>query len=324
MARNVQGRVPELSLADYLLGSPSGRAAFSKALMLGLQRYGFIILRDHLVASESIDAAYAMTARFFAQSEAVKRRYVAGPRGYVPFRTERAKNQAVPDLKEFWQIGPDNAEHGDGPCEAVLPNIWPQSPAGFKDTFPALFDALQETGRVILEALTPTLGQPQDFFDGLIRGRNSVLRLLHYPPVAGHEEAGGVRSAAHEDINLITLLLAPQGPGLELLDRDGRWLSVETRRDNLIVDSGDMLARMTNDVIPATTHRVVNPSVQNVSRYSMPFFMHPDADVVLRCLPSCVGAGAKYADIRAGAFLQQRLVEIALVSTPDRSSAAGR
>jgi isopenicillin N synthase-like dioxygenase len=108
------------------------------------------------------------------------------------------------------------------------------------------------------------------------------------------------------------------------LDRDGRWLSVETRRDNLIVDSGDMLARMTNDLIPATTHRVVNPSVQNASRYSMPFFMHPDADVVLRCLPSCVGAGAKYADIRAGAFLQQRLVEIGLVSTPDRSSAAGR
>jgi len=324
MARNVQGRVPELSLADYLLGSPSARAAFSKALMLGLQRYGFIILRDHLVASESIDAAYAMAARFFAQAEAVKRRYVAGPRGYAPFGTERAKNQAVPDLKEFWQIGPDNADHGDGPCEAVPPNIWPESPAGFKDTFLALFDALQETGRVILEALTPALGQPQDFFDALIRGRNSVLRLLHYPPVAGHDEAGGVRSAAHEDINLITLLLAPQGPGLELLDRDGRWLSVETRRDNLIVDSGDMLARMTNDVIPATTHRVVNPSVQNVSRYSMPFFMHPDADVVLRCLPSCVGAGAKYADIRSGAFLEQRLAEIGLVSAPDRSCAAGR
>jgi isopenicillin N synthase-like dioxygenase len=154
--------------------------------------------------------------------------------------------------------------------------------------------------------------------------RNSVLRLLHYPPVAGDEDAGSVRSAAHEDINLITLLLAPQGPGLELLDRDGRWLSVETSRNNLIVDSGDMLARITNDVIPATTHRVVNPVGENASRYSMPFFMHPDADVVLRCLPSCVGAGAKYADIRAGTFLEQRLMEIGLVKTPDRNSGVGR
>jgi isopenicillin N synthase-like dioxygenase len=320
----MQARVPNLSLADYLYGSPSARAAFSKALMLGLQRYGFIILRDHLIASASIDAAYALSAQFFAQTEAVKRGYVGGPRGYVPFRTEHAKNQTVPDLKEFWQIGPEHADEGAGGCEAVPPNIWPQSPAGFKEGFLALFDALQETGRVILEALTPTLSIPADFFEPLLRGRNSVLRLLHYPPVAGDEEAGGVRSAAHEDINLITLLLAPQGPGLELLDRDGRWLSVETERNNLIVDSGDMLARMTNDVIPATTHRVVNPGAHNVSRYSMPFFMHPDADVVLRCLPSCIGAGAKYADIRAGTFLEQRLAEIGLVKAPDRSAGAGR
>ena len=321
----MQCGVPELSLADYLLGSPSARAAFSKALMLGLQRYGFIILRDHLIASASIDEAYGLSAQFFAQTEEVKRRYVAGPRGYAPFRTEHARNQTVPDLKEFWQIGPEHSDNRPGRCEAGPPNIWPQYPAGFKEAFLALFDALQETGRVILEALTPALGKPTDFFEALIRGRNSVLRLLHYPPVAGDEDAGGIRSAAHEDINLITLLLAPEGPGLELLDRDGRWLSVETSRDNLIVDSGDMLARMTNDVIPATTHRVVNPSAENVSRYSMPFFMHPDADVILRCLPSCVGAGAKYADIRAGTFLEQRLTEIGLVKARDRSSSgAGR
>jgi len=318
----MQGRIPELSLADYLHGDPCVREAFSTALMLGLQRYGFVVLRDHSMASPLIDEAYALTAQFFAQAVEVKRRYVAGPRGYVPFRTEHAKNHTVPDLKEFWQIGPE--PRGIGRGEVVPPNIWPQSPAGFKETFLTLFDALQETGRIILEALTPALAQPKDFFEALIGERNSVLRLLHYPPVAGDEDAGSVRSAAHEDINLITLLLAPQGPGLELLDRDGRWLSVETSRNNLIVDSGDMLARITNDVIPATTHRVVNPLGENVSRYSMPFFMHPDADVVLRCLPSCVGAGAKYADIRAGTFLEQRLMEIGLLETPDRNTGVGR
>jgi isopenicillin N synthase-like dioxygenase len=329
--------VPELSLADYRCADPSQREAFAAALRRGFERYGFVILRDHLVASDLIGAAYALAARFFAQDEAVKRGYVAGPRGYAPFRTEHAKNQTTPDLKEFWQIGPEPVPHVAGSGAAIggaaggtLPlNLWPEFPAGFRETFVALFDALQATGRVILEALAPTLALPAGFFDGLLHQRNSVLRLLHYPPIGGDAEAGAVRSAAHEDINLITLLLAPQGPGLELLDRDGRWLAVETHVNDLIVDSGDMLARLTNDAIPATTHRVVNPTAENLSRYSMPFFMHPDADVVLGCLPSCIGTGAKYPDIRAGTFLEQRLREIGLMQVPgldtaDRDSGAGR
>lgn len=301
--------VPELRLSDYSGGDPGARDAFSTALMHGLQRYGFIILSEHAVPSALIDKAYALSAQFFAQPEVLKRRYVGGTRGYAPFRTEHAKNQAVPDLKEFWQIGPD-ASAGRG---GLTPNIWPDDQAEFEHTFRALFDALQDTGRLVLEALTPALSQPRDLFDSILRDRNSVLRLLHYPPVAVDMEAAGARSAAHEDINLLTLLLAPQGPGLELLDRDGCWLPIETGRNNLIVDSGDMMARMTNDVIPATTHRVVNPLAENVSRYSMPFFMHPDADVMLRCLPSCAGAGAKYPDIRAGTFLEERLTAIGLL-----------
>jgi len=308
----MQAGVPELRLADYRGGDPHAREAFSTALMHGLQRYGFVILSEHAVPSVLIDKAYALSAQFFAQAEENKRRYVGGTRGYAPFRTEHAKNQAVPDLKEFWQIGPEASAVGAG-RGGVTPNIWPDDQAEFKLIFRAFFDALQDTGRLILEALTPALSQPRDFFDAILRDRNSVLRLLHYPPVAAVVEAGSARSAAHEDINLLTLLLAPQGPGLELLDRDGRWLSIETGRNNLIVDSGDMLARITNDVIPATTHRVVNPSAENVSRYSMPFFMHPDADFMLRCLPSCIGAGAKYPEIRAGTFLKERLTAIGLI-----------
>jgi isopenicillin N synthase-like dioxygenase len=320
----MQNRVLELSLADYLHEDLPARQAFSTALMHGLQRYGFIILSDHSIPAALIDASYALTAQLFAQPVGVKQGYIGGPRGYVPFGTEHAKNQTAADLKEFWQIGPEKPEQGVGRGAAVPPNIWPESPPAFRETFLALFDALQQTGRVILEALALALALPKDFFEALLGERNSVLRLLHYPPVAGDEDGGSIRSAAHEDINLLTLLLAPQGPGLELLDRDGQWLSVQTRRNNLIVDSGDMLARITNDVIPATTHRVVNPSVENVSRYSMPFFMHPNSDVVLRCLPSCVGTGAKYADIRAGAFLEQRLTEIGLLKKPDRNSSADR
>jgi isopenicillin N synthase-like dioxygenase len=310
-------RVPELSLADYMHGGP--RETFSKELMRGFERYGFIVLRDHPVSMALLDQTYELSAVLFAQAEDVKRSYVGGPRGYVPFRTEHAKNRTTPDLKEFWQIGPElsngGGHSGTGRRATEPPNIWPASPPEFRETVLALFDALQDTGRIILEALTPGLGLPTDFFERLLTDRNSVLRLLHYPPIPADADPDSARAAAHEDINLLTLLPAPQDSGLELLDRDGRWLPVTTERDGLIVDSGDMLARMTNEVIPATTHRVVNPAGANVSRYSMPFFMHPNSDVVLSCLPSCVGSGAKYADITAGAFLEQRLREIGLLGT---------
>ncbi|MCG8443636.1 MAG: isopenicillin N synthase family oxygenase [Caulobacterales bacterium] len=304
--------VPTLSLSDYTAGDEAARARFAGELMRGFQRYGFIILRDHPVSAALLDRAYDLSTAFFSQPDEVKRRYVGGQRGYTPFGVEHAKDHAAPDLKEFWQIGPERPagrDYGD----IAPPNIWPEEPAGFRDTFTALFDALQGTGRIILEALTPGLDLPRDFFAPRVADGNSVLRLLHYPPVAADADPNCVRAAAHEDINFITILVAASASGLELLDRDGRWLPVETDKGNLIVDAGDMLARMTNDVIPATTHRVVNPAGPNVSRYSMPFFMHPNSDMVLSCLPSCVGTGAKYADITAGAFLEQRLKEIGLI-----------
>jgi isopenicillin N synthase-like dioxygenase len=309
----MQQRVPELSLADYTHGEAAQRETFRTELVRGLKRYGFVTLRDHPVSMQLLDTAYRLSTALFALPEETKQRYVGGPRGYVPFRTERAKNRSVPDLKEFWQIGPERADdESRGPTEP--PNLWPAEPAEFKQTFLALFNALQDTGRIVLEALAPGLSLPPHFFAPLIDNSNSVLRLLHYPPIPADADPESVRAAAHEDINLLTLLVAAQGSGLELLDRDGRWLPVETARNNLILDSGDMLARLTNDVIPATTHRVVNPQGPNVSRYSMPFFMHPNNDVLLSCLPSCVGDGAKYPDITAGAFLEQRLKEIGLLA----------
>jgi isopenicillin N synthase-like dioxygenase len=310
-----ENRVPELSLAGYLHGDSASRDAFSADLTRGLQRYGFIILRDHPVPPGLLTEAYDLSVALFAQPEAEKRQHIRGPRGYTPFRTEHAKDNPVPDLKEFWQIGPEEPA-GETNELTTPPNVWPARPDRFRRTFLSLYKALEYTGRLLLEALTPGLALPRHFFDSWVEGGNSVLRLIHYPPVPDDIEPGSVRSAPHEDINLITLLVAAQGPGLQLLDRDGQWLPVETDPKNLIVDSGDMLARMTNDVIPATTHRVVNPSGANVSRYSMPFFMHPRSDVVLSCLSSCRGSGAKYADITAGAYLEQRLREIGLLIKP--------
>ncbi len=303
-------RVPELSLAAWTAGTAGSRAAFSADLLRGLQRFGFVILKDHGVPTALLDRAYAMAERLFALPEAEKRRHCGGLRGYTPFGTEHAKNHRFPDLKEFWQLGREPAR---APRVADAPlNVWPDAWPEFRDTFLALFDGLDETGRTLLEALAPGLGLPATYFDPLVRTGPSVLRLIHYPPVPPEADPNCVRSAAHEDINFLTILVAARGAGLELLDRDGRWLPVETEPRNLIVDSGDMLARLTNDVIPATTHRVVNPAGPNVSRYSMPFFMHPTDSTSLRCLPSCLGAGARYPEISAGEFLAERLREIGL------------
>jgi isopenicillin N synthase-like dioxygenase len=303
--------VPTLSLSDFTSGDAAQRAAFSGALLRGLQRYGFFILKDHNVPVDLLDEAYQMAAAFFDQDIATKCQYARGLRGYTPFGTEHAKGRTVADLKEFWQLG---REHYDpeAPDGDFAPNVWPEHPYAFEFVFKQLFAALDETGRLLLQALAPGLGLAPDYFDPLVKGGTSILRVLHYPPVPEDAPPGAVRSAAHEDINFITILVAAKGAGLELLDRDGTWLPVETEPRNLIVDSGDMLARLTNGVIPATTHRVVNPAGPNVSRYSMPFFMHPTSDTPLDVLPSCIGDGAKFPPITAGAFLAERLREIGL------------
>lgn len=306
--------VPTLRLSDYDAADPERRDRFCRGLFAGLTRYGFVVLEEHPVDAALLERAYALSAELFASDDTFKRRFVGGPRGYSPPGTETAKGHHTADLKEFWQIGPERQDHSYGETEP--PNLWPPRPAGWREVMSELFAALQATGRRLMEALTPGLGLPPDYFEAMLDDGNSVLRVLHYPPVPAHAPAGSLRAAPHEDINLITLLVAADGPGLELLDRDGRWLPVTSSQHSLIVDSGDMLARITNDVIPATTHRVVNPDGDNVSRYSMPFFMHPNSDAILRCLPGCAGAGARYPDIRAADFLAERLRQIGLLRNP--------
>lgn len=302
-------KVPELSLRQFTNGRETARAAFSEALSAGLRDYGFVVLVDHNVPESLLNDAYARAVEVFALPESEKRKYAGGLRGYTPFGAEHAKDNPTPDLKEFWQIGHE-PEAGAPPNPFSAPNVWP--PGGSRAVFEHLFTALNETGCLLLRALAPTLGLAPDYFEPLVRRGDSVLRVLHYPPIGGDVAPGAVRSAAHEDINLLTILVAARGAGLELLDRDGAWLPIVTEANALVVDSGDMMARLTNDIIPATTHRVVNSADSHLSRYSMPFFMHPTADTSLAALPSCIGAGARHPPITAGEFLTERLKEIGL------------
>ena len=313
-------QVPELSLKAYTSGNDEERRAFQAALYEGFKYFGFIILKDHDVDRTLLNRAYELSARLFDQAESEKEKYIAGKdgqRGYTPFGREHAKDSEFPDLKEFWHVGREFS--ADSPlADIYAPNVWPGEPESFRETFIDLYDALEAAGHVMLEALAPSLSVPLDYFQKMAKDGNSILRLLHYPPIPDGTDPNCVRAAAHEDINLITILVAANGSGLQLLDRDGKWLPIETDPENLIVDAGDMLARVCNDIIPATTHRVVNPDGPNVSRYSMPFFMHPHPEAMLSCLDSCLTEEnefkAKYPDITAGEFLKQRLREIGLAA----------
>ena len=309
-------QVPALSLA-HQARDPDG---FAQDFGGSFQRFGFAIVRDHGVPQALIDRAWAETEALFALPDTEKRTYHqpggGGARGYTPFKTEIAKGASVVDLKEFWHVGRE-LPAGHRYAADMAPNIWPAHPEGFRETFLELFTAFDRAGDQLLSAVARYLGLAPDWFDAAVKDGNSVLRLLHYPPIPA--DAEGVRAGAHEDINLITLLLGAEEAGLELLDRQtGQWLAIKPPEGALVVNVGDMLQRLTNHVLPSTTHRVVNPAPERRghSRYSMPFFLHPAPDFLIETLPGTISEDNpnRYPEpITAHDYLHERLVEIGLV-----------
>ena len=293
--------------------------ALGQQLGDSFKNYGFATVVDHGLDPVLVAKAWALTKELFDQSEEQKRQgfntAIAGQRGYTPFKTEIAKGADHHDLKEFWHVGRDVA--ADSPLAgSMLPNIWPEVPE-FKETFQSLFAEMDKVGARILSSIALYLGLPAHWFDPAIEDGNSILRLLHYPPIAGDAE-GCIRAGAHEDINLITLLLGAEEAGLEILRPDGSWMSVAPPAGGIAVNVGDMLQRLTNHVLPSTTHRVVNPMGERSkhSRYSMPFFLHLRSDFPIATLPACVSAENpnRYPEpILADDYLRERLIEIGLL-----------
>ncbi|MFM1896602.1 MAG: hypothetical protein RLZZ385_1676 [Pseudomonadota bacterium] len=292
------------------------RAAFGNDVYAGLKDCGFVVLRDHGIPAELLQQAYELMQRFFALPLATKLKYDSGSggaRGYTAFGRENAAGNPVADLKEFWHIGQELDDAS--PYHGVYPvNVWPDEVPGFRECFWTLYTQLELTGKQVLGALGDAMGLAPDFFSNMVKDGNSVYRLLHYPAVEGMDTHRAMRAAPHADINLLTLLVGATDSGLELLDRNGNWIPVESEPDDIVLDTGDMMSRLTNDVLPSTLHRVVNPRRADVSRYSMPFFLHPHSNASLDCLPQCVReTPARYSPITAGDFLQQRLIEIGLL-----------
>ncbi len=304
--------LPILSLAD-------DPARFSGDIGESFKHFGFALVRDHGIDAALIAQAWDLTERFFALPDEEKLGYsvkgIGGARGYTPFGTEIAKGAKAHDLKEFWHVGRD-LPAGSPLAASMPPNLWPQRPAHFRETFEELYAQLDRCGATILARIAVYLGLPEHWFDPAIDLGNSVLRLLHYPPLdAAAGEA--IRAGAHEDINLITLLLGAEEAGLELLTKDGNWLPASPPEGALVINVGDMLQRLTNHVLPSTTHRVRNPASARAgfSRYSMPFFLHLRSDFPFVTLPQCVSAENpdRYpVSITADDYLQERLREIGL------------
>jgi isopenicillin N synthase-like dioxygenase len=312
--------VPTFDLSDYTSCDTSLRASGIATLGGALVDIGFVVVEGHQVDARLVRDVYALWQRFFALDESAKRRYAGiegGARGYTPFGVEHARDNPTPDLKEFWHVGQELPP--DHPlAHEYAPNVWPRELPELRQPTLALYHELERVAELLLMALAEHFALPEETFAAMMRGGNSVLRILHYPPLPPEGTAGAapaLRAAPHEDINLVTLLCEATDSGLELLRRDGAWLPVEARPGQIVVDAGDMLSRVTNQVVRATTHRVVNPPPgANRDRYSMPFFVHPYPACDLSVLERFVSAErpSRFPPVTAGELLSRRLTEIGL------------
>lgn len=310
--------IPVVDLRDWAEGG-AARQRFITTVGAALADIGFFAVSNHGVPDDLTHKVYEVAKSFFHLPTEVKARYheakVKGQRGFTGFGREHAKDSIAPDLKEFWQVGrPDVPD--DHPVHALWgPNFWPNEVPDFGPTLVQLYRHLDGLGQILLEAAAAYIDEPANRFSGMATESDTIVRVLYYPPVSADVPPGAVRSAAHEDINLITLLSGATSEGLELKRRDGSWMPVHTGFDTIVVDAGDMLQNVTNGLYKSTTHRVVNPGNSTSERFSIPCFVHARADVDLTPLPSCVartGGASQFPSVTAGEYLQQRLREIGL------------
>jgi isopenicillin N synthase-like dioxygenase len=319
MNRNVIARVNYL---DFISTDPEKKSRFIQEFGDSFANMGFAIVANHGVPADLKSDLFDAAKSFFALDEETKKKYenmqVNGQRGYISKNRESAKGQKVPDLKEFFHVGQEFEK-------ALLDelhypeNIWVDECPELKRTGLSVFETFSKTGRDLLRAIALYLDLEENYFDDKIQHGNSILRLLHYYPLSdvSNIPPGAVRAAAHGDINLITLLMGGSAEGLQAQTLEGEWIDVSPAEDEIVINIGDMLERLTNGKLRSTQHRVVNPTnLEKLKqpRYSTPFFLHPNSEMDLSCLENCVDSEHPkgYEDISAGAFLDERLRELGL------------
>ncbi|KAB5491733.1 MULTISPECIES: isopenicillin N synthase family dioxygenase [Flagellimonas] len=311
--------IPSVNLEDFISGDPARKEKFVKEIGAAFEGIGFVALSGHFLSDELVDDLYSEIKKFFQLPQEVKDQYeiegIGGQRGYTSFGKEHAKGKKEGDLKEFWHFGQyveDNPKlEAEYPANVMVKEL-PKFNAVGKETY----QMLEKTAKYVLRALALHLGLEETYFDDYIKNGNSILRPIHYPPITT-EPKNAVRAAAHGDINLITLLMGAHGKGLQVQNHQGEWVDAIARPDQLMINVGDMLSRLSNNKLKSTIHQVVNPprELWGTSRYSIPFFMHPISEMPLNCLENCIDEDhpKAYEDITAGEFLHERLIELGLV-----------
>jgi isopenicillin N synthase-like dioxygenase len=309
-------QIPQVDLTDFISKDSTKKQMFVSQLGAAFEEIGFIALKGHFLSPENMENLYSEVKAFFNLPDAVKRKYEidggGGQRGYTSFGKEHAKDRKEGDLKEFWHFGQ---------YEEQTPKLYPENLTvnelvRFNEIGKKTYKLLEKTAQYVLQAIALHLNLEEHYFDEYISNGNSILRAIHYPPIV-EEPKNAIRAAAHGDINLITLLMGAQGKGLQVMTNQGEWIDAIAKPDELIINMGDMMSRLTNNKLKSTLHQVVNPPKEawGSSRYSIPFFMHPIAKMPLNCLQSCVSENnpKNYEDTTAGAFLHERLINLGLI-----------
>lgn len=311
--------IPSVNLEEFLSGDAAKKQKFIKEIGAAFEDIGFVALSGHFLSEALVTELYDEIKKFFELPQQTKDTYeidgIGGQRGYTSFGKEHAKGRKEGDLKEFWHFGQyveDNpklkSEYPENVTVKELPN--------FNKVGKETFKMLEKTAKYVLRALALHLDLEENYFDAYIKNGNSILRPIHYPPIT-EAPKNAVRAAAHGDINLITLLMGAHGKGLQVKNHEGEWVDAIARPDQLMINVGDMLSRLTNDKLKSTIHQVVNPPKElwGTSRYSIPFFMHPISEMPLNCLENSVDVlhPKQFEDITAGEFLNERLIELGLI-----------
>jgi isopenicillin N synthase-like dioxygenase len=310
--------IPVVDLAEFTSGDPVLKQKFVNELGKAYEEVGFVAVKNHGVADHLIADLYKYVQQFFSLPLEKKKEYeipdLAGQRGYTSFGKEHAKGSDAPDLKEFFQYG-QKAEGEEYVPEEYPENVQVGEIASFNPTFHSAYRSFEESGKKLLQAIALYLGLDEFYFDSWVRNGNSILRAIHYPPIT-NEPKSAIRAEQHEDINLITLLVGASADGLQILTKQNEWVGVTSLPEQIVVNVGDMLQRLTNNKLRSTTHRVVNPprELWHTSRFSIPFFLHPKGNMSLACLESCIDEKTPkhYPDATAGEYLDERLREIGL------------
>ena len=310
--------IPVVDLSKFVHGSSEQRVEFVQELGKAFHEIGFVGVINHGIPKSLIEGFYDNSKAFFALPVDTKRKYevpgLAGQRGYTSFGKEHAKQSKVADLKEFFQIG--QKVEDDDPIKSEYPdNVKVAEVPEFTRMGRDLYSAFEGAGAQLLKAIAIYLELGEDYFDEKIHNGNSILRAIHYPPIR-EEPKSAIRAEQHEDINLITLLVGASAGGLQLLTMDDEWVPIMPEEDEIVINVGDMLQRLTNNYLKSTTHRVVNPPREqwHMPRLSIPFFLHPRSTMDLTCLDKCVtdNRPLAYEPITAGGYLDERLREIGL------------